>query len=228
MSEGNIEGTTGSLVTEAKDFAFQNGLLRKRSKQDAGVEIISFTLWPSRMQMSSVDLLLRLQKDYNSLIDMVSRNKKLLVDSLQKWVMSCTYSQYQLISHLYTSLHSRPLGVWRRLFAHVTRPPRQWQQILLSLASLNVRHRYIYTCMVQLNSNLKLSTGAQSSKLSCYSRISLVRYRIWHLWLNVGILHESPYESPYEFLREHASAELDTWVRDSLINGFLIHGLKHK
>ena len=84
MSEGNIEKTTESLVTEAKDFAFQNGLLRKSSKQDAEVEIISFTLWPSRMQRSSVDFLLRLQKDYNSLIDVISRNKKLLLDSLQK------------------------------------------------------------------------------------------------------------------------------------------------
>ena len=84
MSEGNVEGTIGSLVAEAKDFAFQNGLLRKSSKNDAGVEIISFTLWPSRIQRSSLDFLLRLQKDYNSLIDVISQNKKLLLDSLQK------------------------------------------------------------------------------------------------------------------------------------------------
>lgn len=84
MSEGNVEGTIGTLVAEAKDFAFQNGLLRKSSKHDAGVEIISFTLWPLRIQRSSLEFLLRLQKDYNSLIDVISQNKKLLLDSLQK------------------------------------------------------------------------------------------------------------------------------------------------
>jgi len=77
-----------TLVAEAKDLAFQNGILRKSKKQTRElireVEIISFTLWPSQFQRSSLYFLLQLQKDYNLLIDVISRNKNNLLDSLQK------------------------------------------------------------------------------------------------------------------------------------------------
>ena len=79
----SVESDTDSLVSEARDFAFQNGLV-KRTKQDTEVQIISFTLWPSRFQRSSLEFLLQLQKDYNVLIDTISRNKNLLQASLHK------------------------------------------------------------------------------------------------------------------------------------------------
>lgn len=80
----SIESEIESLVAEAKDLGFQNGILRKSTKRDGEIEMISFTLWPSQLQRSHLDFLLQLQKDYNSLIDVISRNKNLLLDSLQK------------------------------------------------------------------------------------------------------------------------------------------------
>ena len=80
----SVESETESLVSEARGLAFQNGLLRKSTKQDTEVQIISFTLWPSRLQRSNLDFLLQLQKDYNSLIDTISQNRNFLLASLQR------------------------------------------------------------------------------------------------------------------------------------------------
>ena len=80
----SVQSEPESLVSEARGLAFQNGLLRKSAKQGTEVQIIPFTLWPSRLQRNQLDFLLKLQKDYNSLVDTISQNKNFLLASLQK------------------------------------------------------------------------------------------------------------------------------------------------
>ena len=80
----SVQSRCESLVLEARGFAYQNGVLKKSSKKDTDVQIFSFTLWPSRLQRSNLDFLLHVQKDYNSLVDAISRNRSLLLASLQK------------------------------------------------------------------------------------------------------------------------------------------------
>ena len=57
---------------------------------------------------------------------------------------------------------------------------------------------------------------SHSSMLACYSLVVLVVLRIWltsdRICMTIArAIHESPYESPYEFLRGNGNAGVDTW-----------------
>jgi len=126
------------LVLEAKTHAIENGVLKKSSKPERMVDIIQFTLWPTQFPKKQFDFLTELQTDFNLLIDGISQNKRLLLDSLQQWVLytsfivrylGCTYKGGTLIpglnkyfkwkrTNVVTCIINRPLQVNSLIVSH--------------------------------------------------------------------------------------------------------------
>ena len=72
------------LVLEAKNHAIENGVLKRSSDPERMVDLIQFTLWPTKFPKKQFDFLTQLQRDFNLLMDGISQNKRLLLDSLQQ------------------------------------------------------------------------------------------------------------------------------------------------
>ena len=68
--------------------------------------------------------------------------------------------------------------------------------------------------------------SSPSSMIACYLHVTLLTHE-WYVRRN-WLLHESPYEPPYEFHRGNISTRLDSWnMRDFPIKSYLVHGHKH-
>jgi len=73
-----------ALVLEATNHAIENGVLKKTADHNRMVDLIPITLWPTQLPKKQFDFLIHLQTDYNLLMHGISRNKRLLLDSLQQ------------------------------------------------------------------------------------------------------------------------------------------------
>ena len=70
-----------SLALDADDHAVQYGVM-KRPDPNKPMQVVPFTLWPSRFPKRQFDSIIQLQEDYNVLIDKISQDRELLMDSL--------------------------------------------------------------------------------------------------------------------------------------------------
>ena len=77
------ETTVTSLALDAKDHAVQYGVMQRVDPRKP-MEVVPFTLWPSRFPKRQFDSIIQLQEDYNILIDKISQDRELLIDSLQQ------------------------------------------------------------------------------------------------------------------------------------------------
>ena len=77
------ETTVVSLVLDAEDHAVQFGVMQ-RTDPNKPMQVVPFTLWPSRFPKRHFDSIIQLQEDYNILMDKISQDRELLMDSLQQ------------------------------------------------------------------------------------------------------------------------------------------------
>ena len=77
------EVTVTPLVLDAANFAVEYGVMQKPDPKKP-MQILPFTLWPSRFPKKQFDLIIKLQQDYNILIDKISHDSELLINSLQQ------------------------------------------------------------------------------------------------------------------------------------------------
>ena len=75
--------TVTSLALDAEDHAAQYGVMQRVDPRKP-MQIVPFTLWPSRFPQWQFDSIIQLQEDYNILIDKISQDRELLIDSLQQ------------------------------------------------------------------------------------------------------------------------------------------------
>ena len=79
------EVTVTPLALDAANFAVEYGVVIKPPADPRNLmQILPFTLWPSRFPKKQFNLIMELQPDYNILIDKISQNSELLMNSLQK------------------------------------------------------------------------------------------------------------------------------------------------
>ena len=74
---------TKVLVTQAVEFAYVLGVV-KRSYDHMEPDVVKITLWPTIFPKCQFNTLLRVQPDFNLLIDKISQNKPFLLTSLEK------------------------------------------------------------------------------------------------------------------------------------------------
>ena len=74
---------TSLVLSDAKDHAVQYGVMRSIDPRKP-MEVVPLTLWPSRFPKRQFDSIIQLQEDYNVLIDKISQDRELLIDSLRQ------------------------------------------------------------------------------------------------------------------------------------------------
>ena len=73
-----------SLALDAEDHAVQYRVMQRPDDPEKPLQIIPFTLWPSRFPKMQFDFIIQLQEDYNLLIHKISQDRELLMGSLQQ------------------------------------------------------------------------------------------------------------------------------------------------
>ena len=71
------------LASDAADHAVEYGVML-RPEPEKPMQIIPFTLWPSRFPKQQFDFVTKLQEDYNFLLDKISQDGELLMNSLRQ------------------------------------------------------------------------------------------------------------------------------------------------